>query len=115
MTETAGIDTKVSAEGRVVIPAAVREALGVQSGDRVRFIVDDGHVRLVSAQSLLSAVWANNPGSQAGDSVGAVREARDADRRRVTDRWDRLDVAGHDTRSEGDIEGGILAGLGLAR
>jgi hypothetical protein len=65
-------------------------------------MIDDGDVRLVSAQSLLSAVWANDPDGQAGDpgdSLGAVREARDADRQRVTDRWDRLDVAGHDTRS----------------
>jgi AbrB family looped-hinge helix DNA binding protein len=56
MAEQFDIDTKVSSEGRVVIPAAVRAALGVGPGDKVRFVVGGGEVKLVTAQSLLFAV-----------------------------------------------------------
>jgi AbrB family looped-hinge helix DNA binding protein len=115
MAERLGIDTKVSAEGRVVIPAAVREILGVRAGDRVRFVVEDGDVRLVTAQSLMSAVWANNHGGDAGDSVRDVRQARAADQQLVEAKWARLAAqAASESRSEAEIEAAILDQLGLA-
>lgn len=73
------VDTRLSAEGRVVIPAAVRSALGVGPGCRVRFVVSDGEVRLLTAQSLLAAVWANNhdgailPGLVLTESIAVTR------------------------------------------
>ncbi|NUR14786.1 MAG: AbrB/MazE/SpoVT family DNA-binding domain-containing protein [Dermatophilaceae bacterium] len=62
--------------GRVVIPAAVRSGLGIGPGDRVRFVVEDGEVKLVTAKSPLSAVWANSHGGDAGASVVDVRRSR---------------------------------------
>jgi AbrB family looped-hinge helix DNA binding protein len=109
------IDTKVSNEGRVVIPAAVRSVLGVAPGDRVRFVVEDGEVKIVTAQSLLHAVWANNHGGDAGDAVADVRASRRADTARTEARWDRLaklDAA--ESRTEDEIEVGLLEQLGLA-
>ena len=116
MADRVDIDTRLSPEGRVVIPAAVRSVLGVAPGDRLRFVVEDGEVRLVTAQSLLSAVWANNHGGDAGDSVQAVRATRRADRARGTAKQARLAAAAAaESRSEDEIEDDLLAQLGLAR
>ena len=46
-------NAKVMAKGQITIPKDVREVLGVSSGDRVTFIVEDDNVRLVN-----SAVYA---------------------------------------------------------
>ena len=46
-------DARVMAKGQVTIPKNVRAALGVESGDRVTFIVDGRNVRVVN-----SAVYA---------------------------------------------------------
>lgn len=63
----------------MVIPAVVRAALSLQSGDRVEFIVEDSGVRLVSARTAAMTVWANNNGGDAGDSTAKVRAARRED------------------------------------
>ena len=46
-------DARVMAKGQVTIPKNVRTALGVESGDRVTFIVEGNTVRIVN-----SAVYA---------------------------------------------------------
>ena len=46
-------DAKVMPKGQVTIPKKVRIALGVDSGDRVTFIVDGNNVRVIN-----SAVYA---------------------------------------------------------
>ena len=46
-------DACVMAKGQVTIPKNVRSALGIQTGDRVSFIVDGTNVRVVN-----SAVYA---------------------------------------------------------
>lgn len=46
-------DAKVMSKGQVTIPKNVRAALGVEAGDRVTFIIDGNHVRVVN-----SAVYA---------------------------------------------------------
>lgn len=54
MTTTTFIDNaKVMAKGQVTIPKDVREILGISSGDRVTFVVENGSVRLIN-----SAVYA---------------------------------------------------------
>ena len=40
--------TRLNENGRIVIPAAMRAALGLQSGDEVTLIVDDGELRLTT-------------------------------------------------------------------
>jgi AbrB family looped-hinge helix DNA binding protein len=39
--------------GRVVIPKEVRRTLGVEKGDEVMFIVEDGEVRLTTRAALV--------------------------------------------------------------
>ena len=46
-------DAKVMSKGQVTIPKNIRDLLGVSTGDRVTFIVEDGVVKVVN-----SAVYA---------------------------------------------------------
>jgi len=41
-------NAKVMSKGQVTIPKEVREALGVNSGDKITFIVKDGNVRVIN-------------------------------------------------------------------
>lgn len=87
-------------------------ALGVWPGDRIRFVVSDGEVRLLTAQSLLAEVWANNHDGDTGDSVADVRRERTADDVRRAAKLERT-AAAQESRSEDEIEAGLLAQLGL--
>ncbi len=42
-------DARVMAKGQVTIPKNVRAALGIDTGDRVTFIVDGNNVRVVNS------------------------------------------------------------------
>ncbi len=42
-------DAKVMSKGQVTIPKNVRKALGIDTGDRVTFIVDGNDVRVVNS------------------------------------------------------------------
>lgn len=54
MIENTFIDNaKVMSKGQVTIPKDVRDILGISSGDRVTFIVENGNVRIIN-----SAVYA---------------------------------------------------------
>jgi len=41
--------TRLNENGRIVIPAAMRAALGVQAGDEVILIIEDGELRLTTS------------------------------------------------------------------
>ncbi len=99
-----------------MVPAAVRAALGIGPGDRVRFVLEGGEVRLVTAQALLFAVWANNHGGDAGDSMADVRQERLDDLGRGVAKQARVEaVATAESRSDDEIEAGLLSQLGLDR
>lgn len=42
-------NAKVMSKGQITIPKDVREILGVQTGDRVTFVVEGNNVRLVNS------------------------------------------------------------------
>ena len=46
-------NAKVMSKGQVTIPRDVRDILGISSGDRVTFVVENGNVRIIN-----SAVYA---------------------------------------------------------
>jgi AbrB family looped-hinge helix DNA binding protein len=76
----ATLEARLTPEGRIVVPAAIRRHLGVEAGDRLLFVTDDeGRVQLTTARALIHAVWANNHGGDGGNAGEYVREARDAD------------------------------------
>ncbi len=46
------IESSITSKGQTTLPKAVREALSVRSGDRVRYIIGDGDVRIVPVRPL---------------------------------------------------------------
>ena len=46
------IESRITSKGRTTLPKAVREALSLQPGDRVRYIVESGAVRIVPVRPL---------------------------------------------------------------
>ena len=46
------IEPSITTRGRTTLPRPVRNALGVQPGDRVRHLIHDGGVRIVPARPL---------------------------------------------------------------
>jgi AbrB family looped-hinge helix DNA binding protein len=101
----------VNQQGRVVVPAEVRAALGIEPGDRVEFVVEDDGVKLVTAQMLATSVWANNHGGDAGDSTRDVRAAQTRDQEVAAAKHAQANAADADkdlTASD------LLAALGIA-
>ena len=45
-------ESRIGANGRTTLPKAVRAALHVQPGDRVRYIIDGDHVRVVAVRPI---------------------------------------------------------------
>ena len=41
------IESGITSKGQTTLPKAVREALSVRAGDRVRYIIQDGEVRIL--------------------------------------------------------------------
>ncbi len=87
LTGTFADSAKVMAKGQITIPKDVREVLGVESGDRVTFIVESGSVRLVNSAvyamqmlRLEMAGEAERAGLNSDEAVAAlVKELRDGD------------------------------------
>lgn len=77
-------NAKVMAKGQVTIPKDIREILGITSGDRVTFVVENGNVRLINsavyAMQMLQAQMsglAESAGLGSEDAVmGLVKEIR---------------------------------------
>ena len=46
------IESGVTSKGQTTLPKAVRAALSVQAGDRVRYIIQDGDVRIVAVRPI---------------------------------------------------------------
>ena len=85
MTANTFIDNaKVMSKGQVTIPKDVRKILGISSGDRITFVVENGNVRLINsavyAMQLLQAQMANeaeNTGLTSDEAVmDLVKEVR---------------------------------------
>ena len=74
MSETAFVnDARVMSKGQVTIPKNVRNALGINTGDRVTFIVEGGSVRVVnSAIYALQRLQAQMAGE--GKTVGLMTD-----------------------------------------
>ena len=44
------IESGITAKGQTTLPKPVREALGVETGDRVRYVIADGEVRILAVR-----------------------------------------------------------------
>ena len=71
-------NAKVMSKGQVTIPKDVREILGISSGDRITFVVENGNVRLINssvyAMQLLQAQMANEAENTGLTSEDAIME-----------------------------------------
>lgn len=72
------IESKLGADGRTTLPKAVREALAVQSGDRLRYVILDGDVRIRAVrpiQRLYGVLSYDGPPVSIDDMERAIGEA----------------------------------------
>ncbi len=46
------IESSITKKGQTTLPKAVRETLGVQAGDRVRYVIADGEVRILPVRPI---------------------------------------------------------------
>jgi AbrB family looped-hinge helix DNA binding protein len=69
---------QIGEKGRIVIPAAIREALGMDVGDRVALRVEDGELRISTLRSRIMRAQRNvrhlvPPGTLVSDELSAER------------------------------------------
>jgi len=69
------LESEVTAKGQTTLPEAVREALGVGPGDRVRYFIVDGEVRIRAVrpiQRLFGALAHDGPPMTLDDMQRAI-------------------------------------------
>ena len=111
MADSLTCDSRLSPEGRVVIPAPIRRALGLHPGDRVTFVLDADGVRLLSARALADLVWSNNPPPSVDDEAADDIRAGRGDDLAAADAW--LHAPARDARTEEQVTADVLEALGL--
>lgn len=52
------LKTRISQDGRLVIPAAYRKALGLKPGDEVVLVLDEGELRVLGARQAIARAQA---------------------------------------------------------
>ena len=71
------IESTVTAKGQTTLPKAVREALSIQAGDRVRYVIHEGQVRLVGVRPinrLYGVLQHHGPAATLDDMDNAISE-----------------------------------------
>ena len=71
------LESGITAKGQTTLPKAVREALGVGPGDRVRYFVVDGEVRIRAVrpiQRLFGVLTHDGPPATLDDMQRAIVE-----------------------------------------
>ncbi len=70
-------ESGITSKGQTTLPKAVREALSVQAGDRVRYIIQDGEVRIVPVRPvtrLFGILRHDGPAATLEDMERAIAE-----------------------------------------
>ena len=75
------IESGISSKGQTTLPKAVREALSVRAGDRVRYLIQNGEVRIMAVRpiSRLFGILRHDgpaPAVEMEDKVGTIAEER---------------------------------------
>lgn len=70
--------THLGSNGRIVIPASARRALGIEPGDELILVVEDGEIRLRTAKEAARQAQElvrkySHPGESLADSLVAER------------------------------------------
>lgn len=109
------LEGRLTPEGRVVVPAAVRRQLGAGPGDRLLFVSDEqGRVRLTTPHALAAEVWARNHGGDAGDAGRDVRDMRDEDvEKELAADARQAEEARQDRRTDEQVTADLFRSLGV--
>lgn len=79
------IDAKVTSQGQVTIPVAVRRHLGIEKGEQVTFVIDEAGVRIepvrFTVESLAGSIEMPHPMSDDFDVEIEEAMSDEADRR----------------------------------
>lgn len=46
------LESTITSKGQTTLPKPVRQALGVEPGDRVRYIIHDGEVKIIALEPI---------------------------------------------------------------
>jgi bifunctional DNA-binding transcriptional regulator/antitoxin component of YhaV-PrlF toxin-antitoxin module len=106
----------VGPKGRVVLPAAVREAAHVEVGDELFAHVDrEGRIVMETARGIQARVWEAASGIGEFDATADIRALRDEDTRLADAAAERRSARGEGAASgDADAAGAaLLAELGL--
>tara|TARA_B110000908_G_scaffold167058_1_gene219311 strand:+ start:767 stop:1009 length:243 start_codon:yes stop_codon:yes gene_type:complete len=68
-------ESTVTAKGQTTLPKDVRAALSIKPGDKLRYLVHDGEVRILRARSILDLKGVLKRSGQAPVSLEAMEEA----------------------------------------
>jgi antitoxin PrlF len=68
-------ESTVAAKGQTTLPKDVRAALSIKPGDKLRYLVRDGEVRILRARSILDLKGVLKRSGQAPVSLEAMEEA----------------------------------------
>jgi AbrB family looped-hinge helix DNA binding protein len=84
-----GIQARINQNGRIVIPAVIRKAMGVKLGDSVVMSLEDGVLRIEPQLAKIRRIQREfepfaNPASLASDELIAERRE---EARRETEEW----------------------------
>jgi antitoxin PrlF len=72
------VKSQINANGRIVIPFRIRRAMGLEPGDTVTMVLEDGILRIEPYQARLKRIQAElkkfvRPGAPASDELAAER------------------------------------------
>jgi AbrB family looped-hinge helix DNA binding protein len=95
VTKPTGAKTKINQNGRIVIPAAIREELGLKPGDTLLLDVEDGVLRIETYPACIRRIQREiapyaRPGILASDELIAERRA---EARREEEEFERDEAA----------------------
>ena len=71
------IESGITSKGQTTLPKAVREALSVKAGDHVRYVIQDGEVRILpirSVRRLFGILRHDGPAATLEDMERAIAE-----------------------------------------
>ena len=68
------LESKVFANGSTTLPKPVREALGVETGDSIRYIISENGVQVLRTRSVNELAGMLAPDDQAAVSLGEMQD-----------------------------------------
>jgi AbrB family looped-hinge helix DNA binding protein len=105
------VSATVGPRGRLVIPAEVRREAGIDEGQVVVLMSEGpGRVTVTTREAIRQEVWAAAPAPDGVDAVTYIRQTRQEENRRETER-----LADRDSSGPDDAEAGarLLRELGI--